>query len=60
MNQKNKLVWPNAAAKLGYHSIKTKQRAAIEAFVADEKDVFCLSAYRLREVSVLHSSALGV
>ena len=30
----------NAAARLGYHSIKRKQRTAIEAFVADGKDVF--------------------
>ena len=30
----------NAAARLGYHSIKRKQRTAIETFVADGKDVF--------------------
>ena len=30
----------NAAARLGYSSVKAKQRAAIEAFVAEGKDVF--------------------
>ena len=34
----------NAAARLGHHSIKQEQRAAIQAFVAGED----VSAYRLR------------
>ena len=38
--QQVSLAIDNAAARLGYHSIKRKQRTAIEAFVADGKDVF--------------------
>ena len=57
--QQVSLAIDNAAARLGYHSIKRKQIVALEAFIADGKDVF-VSAYRLQEASMLHSSALDI
>ena len=49
----------SAKSYIGATLIKRKQIVALEAFIADGKDVF-VSAYRLQEASMLHSSALDI